>query len=323
MSVGATHTPKALDRPAAEGLSPPDWRWWIPSCLVIAWWLWDLRYQWISLPEYRFGPVVVILAAYLAWERWPTRPRADVPAPAWQVLGLAALGLPWVLLAELWKHGVARATAPSFALSLGCTAFLLSMALAVGGWRTVRHFFFPLLFFFIAVPLPNSIRQPIVLGLQSFVATLNVDVLNLMGIAARKTGYLIELPHDVTVGVDEACAGIRSLQSSIMVALFVGDLVIRRTGWKIFFGVAGVLLAIFGNLVRSLRLSLAANSGGIAALNAVHDSTGNTVMAVTLVGLGLLAWFVVSLEKRANAWAEAQERPASGAERSGADSSRA
>lgn len=303
-----TRVKPGSERQPRVALPLARWPWWLPALGVAAWWLADLRYQWASLPEYRFGPLVIVLAAFLAWERWPTRPREDSPAPAWHVVGLALLGLPWVLLAELWKHGVARAAAPSFALSLGCAFFLLALALSVSGWRTVRHFFFPLLFFFIAVPLPNLLRQPVVFALQSFVATLNVGVLNLLGIPAIKTGHLITLAK-TQVGVDEACAGIRSLQSSIMVALFIGDLVIRRTGWKIVFGVAGVSLAIFGNLVRSLRLSLAAHSGGPDALHAVHDSTGSLVMAVTLIGLGLLAWWVVRLERRANAWHAGRSNP--------------
>ena len=283
------------------GLKLPGWPWWVPALAVLVWWLSDLRFQWASLPEYKFGPIVVILAAYLAWERWNSRPREDQPAPLWQCLGVALLGLPMVLVAELWKYGVARAAAPSFALSVGSLLFLVALTLAIAGRRTVQHFFFPLLFFFIAVPLPNVIRQPIVSGLQSLVATLNVEVLNLLGVAARKTGNLIQLSR-TTVGVDEACSGIRSLQSSIMVALFVGDLVIRRTGWKIFFGLAGLVLAMVGNFFRSLRLALAANEGGPAALQAVHDSTGSLVMITTLVGLAGLAWLVVRLERRATAW---------------------
>ncbi len=298
--TGSIEPPKAAG-PRVAAVPPGDWRWWLPALAVAAWWLGDLWYQWESLTEYRFGPIVVVLAVYLAWERWPTRPREDVAAPPAQVLGLALLGMPWVLLAELWKHGVARAAAPSFALSLGCLSFLLALGLAASGWRTVRHFFFPLAFFFIAVPLPNTLRQPIVLSLQSLVATVNVEVLKLLGVPAVLNGHVIVLSK-TTVGVDEACAGIRSLQSSIMVALFVGDLVIRRSGWKVFFGLAGVALAVLGNIARSLRLSLAAQSGGEPALHAIHDATGSMVMWITLAGLGLLAWWVTALERRAAAW---------------------
>lgn len=295
-----------------SGVAPAGWAWSLPAIVVAGWWLADLRYQWASLPEYRFGPIVVVLAGFLAWERWSTRPRIDTPAPAWQVLGVAALGFPWVLVAELWKQGVARAAAPTFALSLGCAAFLVALGLAVAGPRTVRHFFFPLAFFFIAVPLPHSLRQPVVLALQSLVASVNVEVLKLMGIPAMKSGHLITLSR-TQVGVDEACAGIRSLQSSVMVALFVGDLVIRRTGWKVFFGVAGVGLAVLGNFARSLRLSLAAHSGGAEALHAVHDSTGSMVMWITLGGLALLAWWVSRLERRAAAWASRSSGTGEGA----------
>ena len=54
--------------------------WLSPLLLVGGWWVHDLSFQWASLVEYHFGWIVVMLAAYLVWERWPTRPRQDEPA---------------------------------------------------------------------------------------------------------------------------------------------------------------------------------------------------------------------------------------------------
>src|SRR4030095_6737637 len=128
---------------------------------------------------------------------------------------------------------------------------LVAHLLLLFGRRTVQHFLFPLLFFFIAVPLPHLLWDPIVLGLRKFVTVLNVETLNLMGIPAEQQGNLIRLPHCL-VGVDEECSGVRSLQSSIMAALFIGDLTLRHAGWKVIFFLAGIGLALAGNFGRSL-----------------------------------------------------------------------
>jgi exosortase len=264
----------------------------------MAWWIYDLSFQWASLVEYRFGWIVVALTAFLVWERWPNRPRNDAPASAALGIGLGVVGLPLVLIAELYKTGVARVPASSMLLSLGCASFIVANVLVLAGPRTVWHFLFPMAFFFIAVPLPKSIWNPIVFSLQHFVAVLNVETLKILGIPAQQVGNLIRLPNTV-VGVDEACSGVRSLQSSIMAALFVGDLTLRRPAWKVFFLFAGVLLAIAGNFLRSLYLSLTAHQGGAAALQAVHDTAGWSVLVFTFAGVSVLAWLVMRLEARA------------------------
>ena len=63
--------------------------WLSPLLLVCGWWVRDLSYQWASLVEYQFGWIVVMLAAYLIWERWPTRPPQDEPASFGLSLGMA------------------------------------------------------------------------------------------------------------------------------------------------------------------------------------------------------------------------------------------
>jgi exosortase len=204
--------------------------------------------------------------------------------------------VPLIAGAELYKWGVARVATSSMLLSLGSTLFISANILGVRGWKTWRHFAFLLLFFYVAVPIPRIIWQPIVLGLQSFVAMMNVELLNLSGIPAERLGHVIQMPN-CQVGVNEACSGIRSLQSSIMAALFVGDLTLRRTGWKIFFLLAGVALAVVGNLGRALFLALTAYHHGADALKQVHDTAGWTVLGFTFVGVSILAWIVVRLER--------------------------
>jgi hypothetical protein len=54
------------------------------------------------------------------------------------------------------------------------------------------------------------------------VAGSAVEVLGWVGVPAAEQGNLIEIAAG-TVNVNEACSGVRSLQSSFMAALFLGE----------------------------------------------------------------------------------------------------
>lgn len=294
-SSGSEASPGAVGPP--QGIS---WLSLVPAGLIVLWWIHELSFQWRSLVEYQYGWIVLLLTGFLVWERMPTRPLDDTPAPLWQGLVLALAGAPLVALGELYRIGVARTPASSMCLSLGVACFLCANLLLIGGRRTLGHFLFPLAFFFLAVPIPKIVWNPIVFSLQAMITWLNVETLNILGIPAVQTGHVIQLPR-CSVGVDEACSGIRSLQSSLMAALFVGDLMLRRAGWKAVFLIAGLALAIVGNFFRSLYLSLAANRGGPEALKAVHDTAGWSVLVFTAVGVVLLASWFTRAERRLEA----------------------
>ncbi len=273
---------------------------WVGPACVIGWWVRDLSFHWASLVEYRFGWMAFVLAGFLFWERWPGRPAPlppESPRPVVAITFLGLAGFAIVLAAELYRIGVMRAPSQVFPLSVGCACFIGAHLLAIGGWPFAKHFLFPLLFFFVAVPLPNLFWQPVVLGLQDLVAVLNVESLEMLGIPAQREGHVIQLPN-TRVGVDEACSGIRSLQSTVMAALFIGDLTLRRWRTRTALLVAGVTLAIVGNWGRSLYLSLTAHRGGSDSLNAVHDSAGWTVLVFTAGGIAVLSWIMSKLDNR-------------------------
>jgi exosortase len=274
------------------------WLVYAPIAFIVFWWLQDLQFQWRSLVEYQYGWIVLLLTIYLIWERWPRIPDDDSPAPFWLGAVFALAGTPFVLVAELYKQAIARTAAVSFSLSVGCLFFLSANVLYLHGWKTLRHFLFPLAFFFLAVPLPGILWNPVILGLQHLVTTVDVEVLNLVGIPAVQQTNVIQLPHCV-VGVNEACSGIRSLQSSIMAGLFVGNVIFRKSASRfVFFGLA-LVFAFVGNCLRSLFLSLVAHGRGVEALDRFHDAAGWSVFIFTSTALIGIACFMTRIERLA------------------------
>lgn len=266
-----------------------------PAFLAMAWLISRAQWFWRNNPDLQFGWIVVLLCGYLFWEAWQTRPEVNWKPRAWAVLiGLAGLGLLFVV--QIYQAFLGANAASTVGLALGVMLIIVANLGVVFGWAGIRDFGMPFVFILIAMPMPSAVQGPVVGGLQSLVARFNVELLNLIGIPAQQVGSLIHLPNG-TVGIDEACSGVRSLQSTIMAAIFIGYVALKRNSLRMVLFGAGVVLAIVGNIGRSLYLSLMAHWRGLDAIEKVHDAAGWSVLAFTAAGVILLSWMISRAER--------------------------
>jgi len=271
----------------------------IPSALALAWLVSRAQWFWNHRPDLQFGWIVLMLVAFLLWDGWDRRPAVRA-CFTFAAFGSGALGLAMLFIVQIYQAAFGLMPASLLGLSMGALLLICANLLYVFGAPGLRHFGFAFAFILIALPLPTFIYNPIVGGLQHQIAALNVTILNLSGIAARQSGSLIHLPSG-TVGIDEACSGIRSLQSTIMATLFIGYITLGRRSLQILLLVLGIALALFGNVIRSLFLTTTASSRGIKAIEAVHDAAGWSILVFTAVGVIFFSWLLAKLEKRAQA----------------------
>lgn len=238
------------------------------------WWEWDLN------PQYSYGILVPILSVLLMARRWPDRPRPKAPGHLGKIAAMAVLALAALVLAALQPMVISNADwrmVPALAAASGA-AFTLAVIFLSGGAPWLRHFAFPVLFFLVAVPWPRPQENAIMSWLMSHNTALCVEALHWLGYAAEQRGNLIAIPGAL-LGVEEACSGIRSLQSMIMVSLAIGEFF--RLAWprRIALLFLGVGAALAGNSIRSLTLSVAACRSGSSAVDTIHDGTGLAVLA--------------------------------------------
>lgn len=269
----------------------------LPAWLAMAWLVSKASWFWQHNPDLQFGWIVLLLCAYLFWEAWETRPAPHLK-PRALGLALAVAGLGLLFLTQLYQAAYGLTAASMSGLAAGAMLIVLANLYLAFGAAGVRRLAFAFAFLLIALPIPSVIYSPLVIGLQSKVASANVELLNLLGVPAQQIGSTIRLPN-CTVGIDEACSGIRSLQSTVMATLFIGYLTLRYKTTQAALFVLGIALAIFGNLLRSFYLSLTANAKGPEAIARVHDTAGWSILAFTVCGVGLLAWWLGRLERSA------------------------
>ncbi|MBS0663411.1 MAG: exosortase/archaeosortase family protein [Verrucomicrobia bacterium] len=219
------------------------------------------------------------------------------------LLALAAGGLYAATLS--WSHDlVAFTLTVAFVLFLGAALTVLASdpvrwiplnwaaATAAGLWL-------------LCAPIPPGTYSRLTLGLQLMVSENVLRTLHLLGIAAQRQGNIIQLAT-ATVGVEEACSGVRSLVSCVFAGWFFSAMLVRRPASRAWLVVLAAPLALGMNFLRSLTLTLLANRG-ISIGGTWHDVTGFAVLGVTAV---LLAGLAYLLEGAPAQPATTAERPA-------------
>jgi exosortase/archaeosortase family protein len=116
-------------------------------------------------------------------------------------------------------------------------------------------------------------------------------VLHWLGLEGQARGNLIALPNCM-LGIDEACSGIRSLQGTLMLTLFLGELLGMTVSRRILLLAAGAGWAFVTNVGRTVLLALAATRGGLPAVEHWHDTAGYTVLGICTAGVSLTAWLL-------------------------------
>jgi len=279
---------------SARPLPSPFWLW--AAALAFAWFL-VLRanwWEWSLNPQYSYGTLVPILAILLLTRRWPDRPAAAAPNATGRFIATLCLLAAALLLAAMQPMVLSNADwrmVPALAALSGVT-MTLCLIYFLGGLPWLKHFAFPVLFFLVAVPWPRPQENAIMSWLMMHNTGLCVEALHWLGYPAEQRGNLIAIPGSL-LGVEEACSGIRSLQSNIMVALAVGEFFRLAPLRRIFLFLLGIGAALAGNAIRSLTLSVAACKSGSEAVDTIHDGTGLAVLiassAVVLLAGKLLA----------------------------------
>ena len=281
----------SLDSAPPEISGPNGWSFVWPLVFFALVWsevIKQLKNEWSFNPQYSYGWSVPFLTLYLIWRRWPERPAARPPhSQGWPValiLFSTFLFFPARFIGEAnpdWRL-------LSWVLVVAAVAGSLGVVYLAGGRPWLRHFAFSFCFILVAVPWPMFIEQFVTQNLMRAVAAINVLFLNVAGIPALRLGNVIEVGSGL-IGVEEACSGVRSLQATLMISLFLGELYSFSVRRRVLLVIAGALLAFLCNLVRTAILVWMGAQQGAGAIHAWHDPAGFSILLVTLFGLWLLS----------------------------------
>lgn len=267
-------------------------------------WAWRMWPEWREDPDLSHGFLALPLLGMLL-----QRARASAAdecrcsggrAELWRVtlVGLLVAALPGVaLLAVVYAVALGWSATPTLFLLgvLAAAGAALFLALAAGrepGWiRPCWPAAVIPLVLLLSSPLPPGSYERLTLGLQEMITGGVLEALRLIGVPALRAGNVIQL-GSTSVGVEEACSGVRSLVSCVLAGLVLSALMLRSPRRLVCLVLVAAPLALASNFARSLALTLLAHSG-VEIAGAWHDGLGFAVLGVTT---GLLLWLAVTLE---------------------------
>lgn len=237
-----------------------------------------LSVHWSTNAEYSFGWFGPVVCAYLFFIRWATRPAAQkahsTGAKALFCLAGFALFPTW-----LFEQPNPDWRLVSWLLALEVVTLTICTIYFLGGRPWARHFAFSICLILATVPWPGDMENVITQGLMQVATAVTVACLNLFGVQALQHGNLIEVKTGL-LGVEAACSGIRSLQATLMVSLFLGELYrsprVRRAALIL----CGILTAFICNIGRTCLLSCVAAAYGTNAVSKWHDPAGFVILGI-------------------------------------------
>lgn len=248
--------------------------------------------MWNFFPDFQHGMLVPLLAGVVIFLR--RKELAKIPITGWWP------GIIFVVLA-LSLFWAGRRVDNQYIGFFSLQALLAALVLWLLGWRWLLALAFPLAFLVFTWPMPfmdNIVTFP----LRMFMSGMSAATLNLFGLPVVQNGTgILSAPNPdlglaagklFEVDVADPCSGIRSLFALMMISALYGYFTLKAPWKRGLLFLSSIPLAIVGNLVRILLLTL-----GIVTLGAptaigtlkdpswFHEGAGYAVFLVALGGM--------------------------------------
>ena len=247
---------------------------YLPTYYSLANGLWDSE-------EQAHGPIVLIVALYLLWQRWgQLQQLAARPAP---IAGGASLLLGCLLYALGRSQDI-------LIFEVGSQIPVLAgLILLEWGWRGIRLCAFPLFFLIFMVPLPGTFVDAATASLKAHVSVIAEHLLYGAGYPIARNGVVLTIGQYQLL-VADACSGLHSMFSLSAMGLLYFYLIKHSSWLRNGILIAAILpMAFAANIVRVLVLVLVTyHFGNDAAQGFIHSFAGVLLFIVALLGLMLL-----------------------------------
>jgi exosortase len=239
---------------------------------------------WWNDPDLGHCFIVPLAALWIIWRErhsWIEIP----PEPTWW-------GLPVLLLGAAMQ----AAAVLGVGVFTESVAFLVSITgavLALGGFRFLKAWAFPLALLVFMLPKLVAVYNQVTLPLQLLATRLAALLLSIVAAGVVRDGNVLNVGGHL-VEVTEACNGLRYLLSLGFVGALFGYVADTKIWIRVTLLVAAVPLAIAGNALR------VAAAGYVPALDAgtLHEVAGASIFALCVVGLILLRVLLQAVPER-------------------------
>ena len=258
------------------------WTYWpVLSGLVAQWWNED---------DYSHGFLIPLVSLFLVWIKkdellaMPFNPARS---------GFLILGL------SLAVYVTGSVGAEIFLQRLSLIGMIGGIVLTLLGWRILGAVAFPIGYLVTAVPLPGILFDTVAFPLQLIAAKIATSSMQGCGVPVLREGNIMHLAT-ISLDVEEACSGIRSLLSLTALGVLYGYLTEDRWLFRSIIVLSVVPIAVAANVFRVTVTGFMAHYvSPQSAQGFFHGVGGMSIFVISLLLLfGVSAGLKVSKRKR-------------------------
>jgi exosortase len=247
---------------------------------AVVWLYWPVLAGWIkdlwNDPNYSHVYIVPIISAFVTWQR--RHLLAALPARgSWSGLALLLAGAAMLIVGDIGTS--------QFVMRASLIILLAGLVLFHFGSAVLRSLTFPLGFLIFLVPVPLFFFFAMTTQLQNLAARSGAWALDLLGVAVFLDGNIIQLSN-LTLGVTEACSGMRSLITLTALGVAWAHLMSPRRWMQVVVVTSVLPIAIVTNAGRIVVTGLVGQSLGVEyAEGFFHFFSGWLVFIAAVLGL--------------------------------------
>lgn len=242
------------------------------------------------------GPIVLATGVWMLWRQSGTV--ASLARPGNLLIGIPLLAFTLVI----YIGGRVFDFISIETLGLVATAF--AAAYLYFGGRALRAIWFPVLWLFFLIPPPGWVVDRLTAPLKEFVSYGATKFLLLFDYPILRQGVTLFIgPYQLLV--EDACSGLRSLSSLIVVTLLYIYIKNKPSwGYSLLVVVWIVPVAVVANIIRIVILVLITYYWGDAAAQSfLHNTAGIVMFVVALLGIFAVDWlfeYLIGLRRRSH-----------------------
>jgi exosortase B len=231
--------------------------------------------------EYAHAPIILAVIFWLSWRnREAILMGPDKPAPGFGI-SILIFGLLLYVLGRSQQIAI---------FEIGALAPILAgTLLAMRGRKSLRAFWFPLLFIVFMLPLPSTLTDAMTGPLKQHVSAIAENILYAAGYPIARNGVMLTVGQYEML-VADACSGLNTMFSlSALGLLFM--YITARASWlhNALMLISILPIAFIANVVRVLILILITyHFGDEAGQGYLHGSAGIVLLLVSVGALLLL-----------------------------------
>lgn len=244
-----------------------------------------------STEEYAHGPIILGLALWLMWRRWPDVLAAGNSRPSRIGWPLFALAMPLYVIGRSQQI---------LSFEIG-SLILLAVAIVLlrRGVRALVTLWFPFFFMLFMIPLPGAVVSMLTMPMKMAVSYVTEHLLYAAGYPIARTGVILQIGQYQLL-VADACAGLQTLLTLESMGLFYLN-VVRHTSALRNIGLALLIIPISftANVIRVMTLTLITYYFGDAAGQGFLHGFAGMVLFISAL---LLIIGVDSLLQKISKW---------------------